>query len=202
MTRWLRTTARAAGPASAAGTHQLREGGGKIRGQGFLSDPRGKIREDHPIDYLVHVRKVALPLYPQWGLEPNVYYIPPVHVAPAYLRQERYRHESRARYWLVFVLFVAGMLAYRFLVAPIVPGGELNTLLYTLLAAALDAQAREPLRRIGPGVAGEDQDGQPRGGGMGAHFLNQFETIHARHVQVGEDERDGIGLGVLERGAM
>jgi branched-chain amino acid transport system permease protein len=29
------------------------------------------------------------------------------------------------------LLFVAGMLAYRFLVAPIVPGGELNTLLYT-----------------------------------------------------------------------
>ncbi len=29
------------------------------------------------------------------------------------------------------LLFAAGMLAYRFLVAPIVPGGELNTLLYT-----------------------------------------------------------------------
>jgi branched-chain amino acid transport system permease protein len=29
------------------------------------------------------------------------------------------------------LLFVAGTLAYRFLVAPIVPGGELNTLLYT-----------------------------------------------------------------------
>ncbi|HEU4384061.1 MAG TPA: branched-chain amino acid ABC transporter permease [Anaeromyxobacteraceae bacterium] len=29
------------------------------------------------------------------------------------------------------VLFLAGMLAYRFLVRPIVPGGELNTLLYT-----------------------------------------------------------------------
>ena len=37
---------------------------------------------DNPIDYLVHVRKVALPLFPQFGLEPNVYYIPPMH-APA-----------------------------------------------------------------------------------------------------------------------
>ena len=37
---------------------------------------------DNPIDYLVHVRKVALPLFPQFGLEPNVYYIPPIH-APA-----------------------------------------------------------------------------------------------------------------------
>jgi nitrate reductase beta subunit len=33
------------------------------------------------------VRKLALPLYPQFGLEPNTYYIPPVHVPPAYLRQ-------------------------------------------------------------------------------------------------------------------
>jgi len=60
---------------------------GKIRGQGFLSDPRGEVREDHPIDYLVHVRKLALPLYPQFGTAPNVYYIPPVHVPPKYLEQ-------------------------------------------------------------------------------------------------------------------
>ncbi len=60
---------------------------GKIRGQGWLSDPRGKVREDHPIDYLVHVRKLALPLYPQFGLSPNVYYIPPIHVPADYLQQ-------------------------------------------------------------------------------------------------------------------
>ena len=30
---------------------------------------------------------MALPLYPQFGLEPNTYYIPPIHVPPAYLRQ-------------------------------------------------------------------------------------------------------------------
>ncbi len=27
------------------------------------------------------MRKVAKPLYPQFGLEPNVYYIPPIHVS-------------------------------------------------------------------------------------------------------------------------
>jgi nitrate reductase beta subunit len=53
---------------------------GKIRSFGFLSTP-DKAREDNPIDFLVHVRKVGLPLYPQFGLEPNVYYIPPIHVA-------------------------------------------------------------------------------------------------------------------------
>lgn len=59
---------------------------GKIRLQGFIGTP-ATAREDNPIDYLVHVAKVALPLYPQFGLEPNVYYIPPVHVPPAYLHQ-------------------------------------------------------------------------------------------------------------------
>jgi nitrate reductase beta subunit len=33
------------------------------------------------------VRKVALPLYPQLGLEPNVYYIPPLQVPAPFLRQ-------------------------------------------------------------------------------------------------------------------
>lgn len=52
---------------------------GKIRMQGWLSRP-GEEREDNPLDYIVRIRKVALPLYPQLGLEPNVYYIPPIHV--------------------------------------------------------------------------------------------------------------------------
>ncbi|MFN8546422.1 MAG: 4Fe-4S dicluster domain-containing protein [Candidatus Eisenbacteria bacterium] len=59
---------------------------GKIRHAGFISTP-DKARADNPIDYLVHVRKVALPLYPQFGLEPNVYYIPPIHVPRPFLRQ-------------------------------------------------------------------------------------------------------------------
>jgi nitrate reductase beta subunit len=60
---------------------------GKIRGQGWVSDPRGPVREDHPIDYLVHTRKLALPLFPQLGTQPNVFYIPPVHVPASYLEQ-------------------------------------------------------------------------------------------------------------------
>ena len=35
----------------------------------------------------MHVKKLALPLFPQYGLEPNVYYVPPVHVPPAFLLQ-------------------------------------------------------------------------------------------------------------------
>lgn len=59
---------------------------GKIRFAGAVSTPE-RAREDNPLDYLVHIRKVALPLYPQWGLEPNVYYVPPVHVPLPFLRQ-------------------------------------------------------------------------------------------------------------------
>jgi nitrate reductase beta subunit len=59
---------------------------GKIRLAGWISRP-GRVRADNPIDYLVHIKKIALPLFPQFGLEPNVYYIPPVHVPTSFTRQ-------------------------------------------------------------------------------------------------------------------
>jgi nitrate reductase beta subunit len=59
---------------------------GKIRLTGFISEP-GKARADNPIDYLVHIKKVALPLFPQLGLEPNVYYIPPLQASLPFLKQ-------------------------------------------------------------------------------------------------------------------
>jgi len=59
---------------------------GKIRLMGFINPPE-KARRDNPIDFLVHIKKVALPLYPQTGLEPNVYYIPPINVPLEFLRQ-------------------------------------------------------------------------------------------------------------------
>lgn len=60
---------------------------GKIRLAGFKSTDLAKVRKNNPFDYLIHVRKIALPLYPQFGTEPNVYYIPPVHVDPKFLTQ-------------------------------------------------------------------------------------------------------------------
>ena len=59
---------------------------GKIRLQGYIGTPT-TAREDNPLDYIVHGAKIAKPLYPQFGLEPNVYYVPPVHVPPAFLVQ-------------------------------------------------------------------------------------------------------------------
>jgi len=59
---------------------------GKIRLAGWISKP-DQARADNPMDYLVHIRKVALPLFPQFGLEPNVYYIPPIHAPVSFNEQ-------------------------------------------------------------------------------------------------------------------
>jgi nitrate reductase beta subunit len=81
---------------------------GQIRMQGLVKmNKDGTWAEDryNPLYYLVHVARVALPLYPQFGTEPNGYYIPPRWVPRAYLQQmfgpgvdeaiERYTHPDR-----------------------------------------------------------------------------------------------------------
>lgn len=63
---------------------------GQIRMQGLVQlEEDGSWKEDrqHPLYYMVHVAKVALPLYPQLGTQPNGYYIPPRWVPRPYLRQ-------------------------------------------------------------------------------------------------------------------
>lgn len=59
---------------------------GKIRLFSFKSRYDAP-REDNPVDYLIHFKKIALPLYPQFGLEPNVYYIPPINVPEEFNKQ-------------------------------------------------------------------------------------------------------------------
>jgi nitrate reductase beta subunit len=59
---------------------------GKIRMHGFLTT-QGDPRVDNPLDYIVKIRKLALPLYPQAGTGPNVYYVPPLHVPTGFLEQ-------------------------------------------------------------------------------------------------------------------
>lgn len=81
---------------------------GKIRLQGLArTEPDGTWADDpkNPLYFLVHTEQVALPLYPQFGTQPNVYYIPPRWVPRPYLRQmfgpgvdraiERYSRPSR-----------------------------------------------------------------------------------------------------------
>ncbi len=59
---------------------------GKIRMHGFLTTQE-EPREDNPLDYVVKIRKLALPIYAQHGTGPNVFYIPPVHVPDGFLEQ-------------------------------------------------------------------------------------------------------------------
>ncbi len=82
---------------------------GKIRMQGLvgIDQKTGDWANDpqNPIYFLVKKEKVALPLYPQFGTEPNGYYIPPRWVPRPYLHQmfgpgvdeaiERYTAPSR-----------------------------------------------------------------------------------------------------------
>ena len=58
---------------------------GKIRIAGFIDNPESP-NPENPVEYLVLVRKVALPLFPQSGTEPNIYYIPPINVPVNFLK--------------------------------------------------------------------------------------------------------------------
>ncbi|MCA9133121.1 MAG: hypothetical protein KDA45_08195 [Planctomycetales bacterium] len=63
---------------------------GKIRLQGLVPiDENGRWEEkpDNPLYYLIRERQIALPLYPQFGTEPNGFYIPPRWVPRDYLTQ-------------------------------------------------------------------------------------------------------------------
>src|SRR3970040_4419 len=64
---------------------------GKIRLQGLarIDQTTGDWAGDraNPLYFLVKVEKVALPLYPQFGTEPNIYYMPPRWGPRRYLRQ-------------------------------------------------------------------------------------------------------------------
>ncbi len=63
---------------------------GQIRLQGLVKIAKdGSWTEDryNPLYYLIKVAKVALPLYPQFGTEPNGYYMPPRWVPRGFLKQ-------------------------------------------------------------------------------------------------------------------
>src|SRR5262245_57903992 len=63
---------------------------GKIRLQGLVpvgDDGKWVKKLDNPLYYLIRERQVALPLYPQFGTEPNGFYIPPRWVPRGYLHQ-------------------------------------------------------------------------------------------------------------------
>jgi len=61
---------------------------GRLRFVGFLED------QDGPIHKLVYEWKVALPLHPEFGTEPNVFYVPPI-LPPSFDAEGRFSDEPR-----------------------------------------------------------------------------------------------------------
>jgi len=131
---------------------------GQIRMQGLVSlNPDGTWAEDryNPLYYLVHVAKVALPLYPQLGTQPNGYYIPPRWVPRPYLAQmfgpgvneaiDRYISPDR-ELLAVLQLFRRShkiIYQYEFQEGPLVYEGELHGRPVTLYDDTVIAYGRE-----------------------------------------------------------
>lgn len=73
---------------------------GRVRFLGFLDDEKG------PIHKLVKVWKVALPLHPEYGTEPNVYYVPPL--SPPRLDEEGKIDTSKPRIPMAYLRYLFG----------------------------------------------------------------------------------------------
>jgi nitrate reductase beta subunit len=100
---------------------------GQMRLQGLVGiQEDGTWKEDrqNPIYYLVHVAKVAVPLYPQFGTSPNGYYIPRRWVPNPCLRQmfgpgvdhavERYTHPDRELLAVLQLYRRSNLIIYRY----------------------------------------------------------------------------------------
>ena len=112
---------------------------GKIRLQGLVeigADGRWAVHPDNPLYYMVREEQVALPLYPQFGTEPNIYYIPPRWVPRPYLHQmfgpgvegaiERYAAPSRRLQAVLQLFRTTQRIVYRFEVVNGDKIGEMN----------------------------------------------------------------------------
>ncbi|MEW6439982.1 MAG: 4Fe-4S dicluster domain-containing protein [bacterium] len=73
---------------------------GRVRFLGFLDDVKG------PIHKLVKVWKVALPLHPEYGTEPNVFYVPPL--APPRLDDQGKIDPTKPRIPTAYLRFLFG----------------------------------------------------------------------------------------------
>ena len=114
---------------------------GKIRLNGLVDiaeDGTWVENPQHPLYYLVREEKVALPLYPQFGTEPNIYYIPPRWAPRAYLHQmfgpgvdeaiARYRAPSRQLLAVLQLFRTTQTMIFRFEIeeGPLVLETEVN----------------------------------------------------------------------------
>ncbi len=72
---------------------------GRTRMFGYLDD------KDSDLYKLIHVHKVALPLHPEYGTEPNVFYIPPFDTTRAFAEDGSITEEGRVEAEVLITLF-------------------------------------------------------------------------------------------------
>jgi nitrate reductase beta subunit len=138
---------------------------GKIRLQGLIevgADGKWVVSPDNPLYYMVREEQVALPLYPQFGTEPNIYYIPPRWVPRPYLHQmfgpgveraiERYSAPSRRLQAVLQLFRTTQRIVYRFDVINGDKVGEMNVAGKTLelfndTVVGFDRNGREIVRQ-------------------------------------------------------
>ncbi|MFQ5880543.1 MAG: 4Fe-4S dicluster domain-containing protein [Dehalococcoidia bacterium] len=137
---------------------------GKIRLQGLVEisdDGDWATDPQNPIYFLVRQEKVALPLYPQSGTEPNIYYIPPRWVPRPYLRQmfgpgvddaiERYANPSRELLAVLQLFRAQQRVVFRY---EVIPGEKVAELtingrrreIYNDTVVGFDQEGREAVR--------------------------------------------------------
>ena len=137
---------------------------GKIRLNGLVDIAAdGSWVEDpkHPMYFLVKQEKIALPLYPQFGTEPNIYYIPPRWAPRAYLHQmfgpgvdaalAKYAAPSRELLAVLQLFRTTQKMIFRFEIeaGPLVHETEINGQpwqMYNDTVIGLDAKGREAVR--------------------------------------------------------
>ena len=137
---------------------------GKIRLNGLVdvaADGAWVEAPEHPMYTLVREEQVALPLYPQFGTEPNIYYIPPRWAPRPYLRQmfgpgvdqaiARYAAPSRRLLAVLQLFRTTQRMIFRYEVeeGPLVLETEVGGQpwqMYDDTAIGFDAQGREVAR--------------------------------------------------------
>ena len=137
---------------------------GKIRMQGLVDlakDGSWVENRQNPLYFLVKVAQVALPLYPQFGTEPNVYYIPPRWVNRNYLHQmfgpgvdaaiEHYTAPSRELLAVLQLFRTTQKIIFRYEIqeGPLVYETEINGQpwsMYNDTVIGFDAQGKEAVR--------------------------------------------------------
>ena len=137
---------------------------GKIRLNGLVdiaSDGSWVENLKHPLYFLIKHEKIALPLYPQFGTEPNIYYIPPRWAPRAYLHQmfgpgvdaaiAKYTAPSRELLAVLQLFRTTQKMIFRFEIeeGPLVHETEINGQpwqMYNDTVIGFDAKGREAVR--------------------------------------------------------